>query len=422
MKIAVLGAGPIALHTALKAANLGASVTLFATSNASRRIARLAECWPDYPLGTWGELTSPEGRELRPTKNLAEQVLASEYKSYLAALWSELAHLGVVIKPNRAKRVHKRFLAPHESPLGATRFFDLFRVVYVLRADAQMKELERDNPEMAQTIKGSLSQKDWQALSAEAEGFEDFDAVFEATGNYQSPRPAGPGASMALNEAYVLKEGGLSYGLNSLERVWELMSSEEQLAGEYVVVGSGELAAMAFYSLAKRLSAEGTLTLITTELEPFEDLKKAAHPLVSMLEPLLIEEAGAFEDAAKKYEEALHSWRALEPHIRAKKPEPTPPKRRLRLWAGANVTSLDRLSDRGEIFVTTELPAFRFESKKEGERLMTIACKELFVFTGHEETSLYSIAGEVGYYRLSRFSDIEASFALLLENFSRASS
>lgn len=420
MKIAVLGAGPIALHTALKAANLGASVTLFAPSNASRRMAKLAKFWPDYELGTWGELTSPEGRELNAPSNLDDQVTATEYKNYLASVWAELARLGVVIKPNRVKRVHKRFLAPDESPLGTSRFFDLFRVVYGLRADAQMKELERDHPEMAQTIKGSLSQKDWQALSAEAEGFEDFDAVFEATGNYQAPRPAGPAASLAINEAYVLKEGGLSYGQAALERIWELSEKSDELTDDYVIVGSGELAAMAFYTLAKNLGARATLTLITTELEPFEQLRTQGHPLIAMLEPLLLEEAAAFENAAKGYESALHVWRELEPHVRTKTPEPSPPKRRLRLWAGANVTSLDRLSDRAEVFVTTELPAFRFDAKKEGERLMTIACKELFVFTGHEETSLYALESDVGYYRLVNFSDIETSFARLLENFSRA--
>ncbi len=419
MKIAVLGSGPIALHTALKASNLGASVTLFAPSNASGRIARLASSWPDYPLGNWEGLTTEEARAVSGLPWKSGALRASEYKEYLAALWEHLAREGVSIKPNRAKRVHKRFLGPGEAPLEASRFFDLFRVVYSLRADAQMRELERDNPEMAQTIKGSLSQKDWQALSAEAEGFEDFDAVFEATGNYQAPNSAGPGTSLALNEAYVAKEGGLTYGLNALEKIWNLCQSEN-LKGDYVIVGSGELAAMGFYQLASKLSADSTLTLVTTELEPFENLKRDNHPIITLLEPKLIEEAGAFEAAAREYERALHEYRALEPHVRAKTTEPSAPKRRLRLWAGANITSLDRLSDRAEIFVTTELPAFRFEPKKEGERMMTIACKELFVLSGHEKTELYSIDNDVGYYRLENFKDIEESFARLLENFSRA--
>lgn len=420
MKIAILGAGPIALHTALKAANLGASVTLFAPSNASRRVATLASRWPGYPMGSWGELTTAESREFLALQVSPEaRLTALEYRDYMANLWSELGRMGVLVKPNRAKRVHKRFLAVDESPMGATRFFDLFRVVYGLQAEAQMQELEAENPEMAKTLKGSLSQKDWQALSAEAEGFEDFDAVFEATGNYQAPTPAGPGHCLAINEAYVASEGGISYGTDALMRISDLKATGE-CSGEYVIVGSGELAAMAFYELARQLSPSGTITLITTELDPFENLRKVNHPLIEMIEPILIEEASAFEASAKTYESALHDWRALEPHIRAKTPEPKPPRRRLRLWAGANVTSLDRLSDRSEVYVTTELPSFRFDAKKEGERLMTIACQELFVFTGHEKTSLYSIPNEVGFYRLSSMTDIDDSFARLLENFSKA--
>lgn len=425
MKIAVLGAGPLALHTTFHAITLGASVTLFAPHGPSERCRRLSEKWPELELGTWQELSTEQVRQALALNVAATDVVnAAQYAQYLQSLWTLVTSEAVNVKFNKVKRVHKRFLDPDETPLETTRFFDLFRVVYGLNPEAQMKQMGSEHPELTENLKNSLSEKDWQALHSEAESFEDFDAVFEATGRYQSPRPAGPSASFALNEAYTRSQGGIHYGIKGLEAIDELLNSEAQPElGDYVIVGSGELAAMALTRLGQSdWNRVQSITLITTEVEPFLKLRQQGHALTARLEEILLNEARSFETLIANYEKELHAWRELEVHVRSKTPAPTAPKRRLRLWGGANITAVDRLTDRQELFVTTELPAFRSEVKKEGEKMMTIACQQIFVFTGHFERSLFAGAseGEVGHYRLRKMTDVEASFERLLENFSRA--
>lgn len=424
MKIAVLGAGPIGLHTTFKAIQLGASVTLFAPHGAASRIDQLAASWPDYVLGTWGELSLQSARDLlKLNAKESDLVNASDYRAYLSGLWELVASEVDSLKVNHVKRVHKRFLGHGEKPLGATRFFDLFRVVYGLDPATQMKQMGEEYPELTENLKQSLSEKDWQGLHSMAESFEDFDVVFDVSGKYKNPLPAGPSQALALNEAFVRELGGIEYGIAALKKIHTICESPMGEKRDYVIVGSGELAAMALAHLGTSENVN-TLTVITSEAEPFLKLRDESKVLSNELEKILMKEAHDFEAQKQTYESDLHAWRALEPHEKSKIAAPAEPKRRLRLWGGANVTALDRLSDRQELFVTTELPAFRFEEKKEGEKLMTFACHDLFVLTGHKKTNLaHGLAtDEVGHYSPNTLNEMEAAFSALLENFSRANS
>ena len=83
-----------------------------------------------------------------------------------------------------------------------------------------------------------------------------------------------------------------------------------------------------------------------------------------------------------QFEKDLHHWRDLEPHIKAKTPQPVEPRSQINFLTGYNVSALDRLLDREGLFVTLEMSPFREDYNPEKE-MVTLAADTILVATGH---------------------------------------
>ena len=105
------------------------------------------------------------------------------------------------------------------------------------------------------------------------------------------------------------------------------------------------------------------LTIITEEERPFERLfALRENPiLLNDLNQFFEDQEKQYEIQIEKFEKDILAWKTLEDHVRAKNLRPTDPSPRFDIINGANVTSVDRLSDRKGLFLTIETPDFRKE-------------------------------------------------------------
>ena len=77
---------------------------------------------------------------------------------------------------------------------------------------------------------------------------------------------------------------------------------------------------------------------------------------------------------------SLREWRDLEDYMKAKIPRPQEPSKNPAFFCGFNTTSVDKLIDRKEVFVTIEDAPFKSNSNS----IKTIPCDKVAVLTGYE--------------------------------------
>jgi hypothetical protein len=349
MKLAIIGASPLALEAALRFHWHGASLTLF-LDQALPHGAALGLKAGDYrsPLGERAIAATGKGAE---SASFSWETWAETYAAPVISFLGQ--HQAVRSHP--VVSVTKRFLSPTEEIPGRSRFHDLFRVIFLVEPQQFIEEQKAQDPEKYQRLSAELV----GSLQTSIEMFEDFDLVLDLRwpDTTASLSPTG----RALGEGRISQDK-LCYGPAGVHR---LTTGDLTELRELALVGSGYLAASALIALEHWLGDERSrLFLVTTEEDPFAAVLSTARPeFARALERVLNAAESKFKAEADEFQQKLRDWQELDDFIRAKKPRPVEPLPRLVFFSGHNATAVDELIDRRRLFLTLERPDFR-EGKK----------------------------------------------------------
>ncbi len=374
MKLAIIGSGPLALFCAQHFDELGAEVVVFQRS----------------PLGGSLRFMLEHGPEMQVAYKQESLSVKSLWQNHLVSVIESLEKKNLT-KAGEVLRVHKRFLSKSESISKHTRLHDLFRVIYSVNPkEAILKQLE-ENPEMFK----QLGEKVVNSLHLPVESFQDFDIVIEARGQGLAPKGMGPSESSALNENNIRGSAPIYYEKDIFSKFSSIDKSQ------LIVVGNTTSAILALVKLKDWLFSkpEHSLSWITPT---YSSYKSENDWLNNQLADLLSFAKAHFDEAKKEFEEKIRAWRDLEDYVKVKIPQPIEPMAKLRVYQGYNVTSVDRLLDRDELFATIESPEFREFAP--ANDLKTIPAQAILVGCGVETDESFArgiSSDEPGYYRLN---------------------
>ena len=395
MKVGIIGGGPLAIEMSLQLNILGAEVSLFSPSlgGKTRFFGEEESSLLESTLkmtGSWEKITTSEGRKIlleqtnkanNPFEGLNVIPTVSEYwLKYLKPLSQFIQSKGIHNK-STVVRVHKRFLDLDEEIEGKTRLFDLFRIVYLTPPD----EMSFSEQSLDKKTIESLGEEVIKSLKNPMEKFEDFDIVIDASGVLGKPKKMGPSSSYALNEEnHSLKEKVL-YGIENFRNFLKIKEGIKRLT----IVGSGETAGKILLNFKDQLEKDSIqISIVTSEKNAFQSFLDEAGegPFSNELENFLKERQSSFETKCDLFEKDLRKWRDLEDYMKAKIKRPQEPSKNPTLYCGFNVTAIDKLIDRQEVFVTIEDAPFRRNSNS----IKTIPCDRVAVATGYEANTQLS--------------------------------
>ena len=379
MKLAILGTGPMAMELALYFHLEGAMVKMIGPQAPGGKIKRMAEnilskdrVCERMELSPWGrEFTTFNTEDLEAITY--EDIWNQYYKKIAAFLSSER-----VFVPRELIRVQKQFLHPEEEIENRSRLVDLFRVTYGLNASGLVEEQLAENPELAEKIGSEIL----ESLKNQVESFEDFDLVVDARGPFQTPHRMGAGYDYALNEAALSELGMIYYGhefpVEKIEKEYKTVT----------LVGDGELAAIQLCLLEKWLAHSGhELNIVTHQSSAFEKFladKTQSIGLKTKVRSIITQYMKDWRIECENIEKEILKWRELDPHEKAKIPRPEFPDPKVKLYEGYTITSVDKLTDRDQLFLTLELPAWKNRDNDRKE-LITLAQDCALVCTGFEK-------------------------------------
>lgn len=387
MKIAIIGSGPVAILTAFHFDQLGADVVLFQRSPLGGNLNLLKQAYPQYKIQYQNKSWDVE----------------SFYREVLVPQGLELEKYNLT-KHGDVLRVHKRFLHPTEEINNRTRMHDLFRVIYSTNPkESILKQLE-ENPEMFEKLGKDVI----DSLHKPVESFADFDVVIEASGIGRRPNPMGAGLSLALNENNLSDCGLIFYEKD----IFEKLKLEKQKS--ITLIGENESAFLTLLKLKDWLLADKTreLNWVTYKEANENSLGQFKEEVGAFFTTIKTE----FEKSKEAFEASIRKWRDLEDYEKAKIPKPTEPKAQIIIHEGYDVTSIDKLLDREELYITIESPDFRIHALK-GNNIVTLASDNVLVCRGHQKVNLSSGAlldGEAGYYKME-LSDLNSIEEKILE-------
>lgn len=373
MKIAIIGSGPIAILTAFHFDQLGADVVLFQRAPLGGNLNLLKSVYPQYKIQYQNQSWE----------------LEKFYKEVLVAQGLELEKYNLT-KHGDVLRVHKRFLHPTESIPNRSRMHDLFRVIYSTNPkESILKQLE-ENPEMFEKLGKDVI----ESLHKPVESFADFDIIIEASGAGSIPNPMGAGLSLALNENN-LKDCGLIF---YEKEIFEKLNLEKQKS--ITLIGENESAFLSLLKLKDWLLADKTrelhwVTYKETNENSFGQFKEEVGAFFSTIK-------SEFEKSKEVFEANIRKWRDLEDYEKVKVPKPVEPKAQITIHEGYDVTSIDKLLDREELYITIESPDFRVHALK-GNDIITLASDNVLVCRGHQKLNLAQgslLDKEAGYYKI----------------------
>lgn len=379
MKLAVLGQGPLAVHSALQFHHLGAEVTIYKKDSFGGNLYLLLKKYPDFKFSeTWEELTTELGRQLSQSKiaDLKNKPTIKEYWNEYFQPLVEKSELFQIAKTAEVKRVHKRFLSKKENIPGRTRLHDLFRVVYTLDPkDSILKQVE-EFPEAFDQLGSEVV----SSLSESVEGFHDYDLVIDARGKFVHPNPMGASNAFALNEERLNNPNIVFYGKDFLVK-----SPDFSQAKHIALVGSGESVALSLLQLKNWFikNVNVRLYLFCDETRPFENISNTW--MQNSLKNFFDETSRGFEEAKDNFEKAIREWRDLEDFEKAKIQKPVEPVSRLLIFPGFSVTAIDKLLDREGVFITAERASFREGAgmSEEQEAIKTVPADFIIVGKGY---------------------------------------
>jgi hypothetical protein len=413
MKIAIIGASPIGIESAIHFSQLGAFVRLFEESEIG---GGLNFKLPEMPMpGSWNEISTIAGRE----KNNFQENLESipSIKEYLEKYLLPLAQtfsLSKNLVKAKVERVHKRFLSLDEEIVDHSRLFDLFRVVYSLDPIV----VDEDNVEAYENLAEKLGQNLIESLKHSMEYYEDFDLVIDCTGKSLC-NPIGPSSSYAIGEKRIQFEPEMIYGLKALQA--------KSLQGQEIgLVGASDEAATSLIQMHNWLEESNHfLTIICSESDWVSSISSAY--LKNKCAEILKYSDELYKKQKDEFMAKMEDWKNLDDFVRVKLPRPSEPRKKITIWEGSNVTSVDKLIDQPKVFLTLENPEFR--KKVMTEELMTLGFDQVLVMNkNRRDLALFEglRPEEVGYYSyyglsltqaLRYLTDIEKN---ILKFFSRA--
>jgi hypothetical protein len=413
MKIAIIGASPIGIESAIHFSQLGAFVRVFEESEVG---GGLNFKLPEMPMpGTWREISTANGREqIHFQENLKNIPSIKEYlEKYLLPLAQTFSLSKNLVKA-KVERVHKRFLSLDEEIVDHSRLFDLFRVVYSLDPIV----VDEDNRDAYENLAEKLGQNLIESLKHSMEYYEDFDLVIDCTGK-SLPNPIGPSSSYAIGEKRIQFEPEMIYGLKALQA----KSFQGQEIG---LVGASEEAAMSLIQMHKWLDeTKNYLTIICSELNWSASI--SSPYLKNKCDEILKWSDDLYKKQKDEFMAKMEDWKNLDDFVRVKLPRPSEPRKKITQWEGSNVTSIDKLIDQPKVFLTLENPEFRKKVMK--EELMTLGFDHVLVMNkNRRDLTLFEglRTEEIGFYSYHGFSlpqalvyltDIEKN---ILKFFSRA--
>jgi hypothetical protein len=386
MKLAIIGSGPLAIFCAQHFDQLGAEVVLFQKKALGGNVRFLLDHFPEMEIAIDNK-----------TKTLKEFWKTDLVPAIRFLEERQLTTAGEVL------RVHKRFLHPQEKIEGKSRLHDLFRVIYSVNPrEAILKQLE-ENPEMFK----QLGEDVLNSLHAPVESFEDFDIVIEARGRGRSPLSMGPSHAPALNENNIKGTDLLLYEKD----IFEKLNFEGK--NHLVLVGNNESTVLALLKCKDWIFSKPNHFLTWVTHSPV----RAPHRNVwlnNQLNELLDFSGDYFEREQIEFEKKMYAWRDLEDYVKVKIPKPIEPQEKIKIFQGYDVTSVDRLLDREEVFATFETPDFRKFSSVPND-LKTLAAEVIMIACGVEEEREFAKGindDEPGYYRLDT-SDIDEGMEMI---------
>lgn len=284
---------------------------------------------------------------------------------------------GVTIKAQPVVRFSKSFLYPTEQlPTGQTRLRDLFRVI---SWQASCSEELQEMP---------LASELREELAREYEVFEDVDAVFEFT-----RRPSyvgmGPGGSEVLNEPQL--KPFLIHELD--DQALERCRATERI----VVVGDGRRTRDLLLELKEWASCpKHQLSLVTWRpqaLSRFQQDQALQDQLAGLLQQ--------WRERTEQFQRSLREWRDLPEEQRARLTTPEEPVAPLVFYESFTVTSVDRMSNTDELFLTIESPSFRGRKSDIIKILPADVIVNLAPLEQEPGLGVGLRADEPGYYRFS---------------------
>lgn len=381
MKLAVVGSGPLALLCAKHFYELGAHVVLFQRN----------------PLGGNTRFLLSDFPNMKIDWNNAEVSIKDFWETVMVPLITSVESSGIT-KAGDILRVHKRFLHKFESIENRSRLHDLFRVIYSVNPKDSILAQVAENQE----IFNQLGEDVLKSLHQPVESFEDFDLVIEASGLGRAPAFMGAANAPALNELNLKNNAPLFYE----KEIFTKFSFEGKK--HIILVGDSKSSILTLLKSQRWLysSKENTLTWVTHSPvgKPF------THPWFNKeLHQMLLGAEELFENEKIHFEEKMREWRDLEDYMKAKVAMPLEPEAKIKIFQGYNVTSVDKLLDREQVFVTIESPDFRSHALASKD-LKTLAADAILVCNGIDEESIIAkglSVDEPGYFRLEASSITE---------------
>lgn len=375
MKIAILGATPIGIETALYFSELGANIRIFDSIRPQHH---------NFPIplkldGTWAELTSVKGREISQlSTNLNQHPTFEEYHhSYFQKIYH---YIGSHFHFGEVDRVHKRFLSRKEKVANKTRLEDLFRVV-INQAPVEINER---NAHVYQELESKIGKDIIESLKSSVEHYEDFDLVIDCNA-FRIPRPMGPSSSFAIGEKRLAHSSQIHYGYQNFYKSDILMNSENtQLA----MVGTGQESALCLIKLKEWIANPNHQLKIFTEEEfAYKNLKDSSSKYETQLylevSKILERDEINYQKSIQAFQVKINEWKELDDFVRVKYPKPAEPARQIEIYERVNVTVVDRLIDQPRIYLSVESPHFRAPSLL-AQEITTFPADHVIVCTGYE--------------------------------------
>lgn len=363
MKVAIIGSGPLAIEMGIRLFLEEASVTIFTKGDLGGSVAGLYPFLGDSLLGEkFSDITSKEGWSLlsKGPSNL-KPTLNNYWEEYLKPLGEKVRDLGLV-KKGEVLRVKKCFFSPSDEK----RLRDLFRIFYSIDPGESILKSIEENPlvfeKLGKEVLGSLKEK--------MEFFEDFDLVVDARGVLFNPLPMGSSHGEALNEGVISKTTPVFYGLNGFSNLEKIKNDSKTI----LIVGSGETASFYLHLLSDWFFAnlDKKLYLVTRETQVFKESEN--------FKEFQAKAEVEFQKKADIFQEKINAWKELEDYEKAKIQKPEEPARRFEIFSGSTVSSLDRLLDRNNLFVTID----------NQNELKTLPVDSILVVNGFQiDTSLF---------------------------------
>ncbi len=352
MKVAIIGSGPLAIEMAINLHLEEASVTIFGKGEMGGAIRKLYSHLGESPLGNdFESITTKAGRSLisKDLKNIGPSI-KNYWDEYLRPLSEQILDFGIY-KKAEVIRIKKSFISPKDN----NRLRDLFRVYYSFDPKESILKSIEENPKVFE----KLGREVLDSLNEKMEFFEDFDLVIDARGVFSNPNPMGSSQGEALNELVLAKDSQVYYGISGFDNLEKIKKDT------ILIVGSGELALTYLDKLENWFLSNSNrkIYLVTEDKNPFEMLKNKKIFKDSELE---------FEKKVQEFQNNINIWKALEDYEKVKIPKPQEPGRRFEVFSGSTISSLDKLLDKTDLFVTID-----------GQSgLRTLAMDIIFVATG----------------------------------------